>query len=139
MSAQISADLILVNGRIWTVNPAQPEVEAVACLGGRIVALGRSDDIRKLAGSGTRIVDLGGRRVVPGFNDAHVHFHDGGRGLSSVQLRDARAPEAYLCSALLRLVGARDDRFGQVSAQLCAPDLPRIRTTSLRLALARRL
>lgn len=95
MSAQISADLILVNGRIWTVNPAQPEVEAVACLGGRIVALGRSDDIRKLAGPGTRIVDLGGRRVVPGFNDAHVHFHDGGRGLSSVQLRDARTPEEF--------------------------------------------
>lgn len=93
--AQPAADLVLVNGKIWTVNDRQPEAEAVACLNGRIVAVGANEAIRKWAGPVTKIIDLRGRRVVPGFNDAHVHFLDGGAGLASVQLRDARSPEAF--------------------------------------------
>jgi predicted amidohydrolase YtcJ len=91
----IPADLVLINGKIWTVNPAMPEVEAVACRSGRIIALGKTADLRRLIGLGTRVIDLQGKRAVPGFNDAHVHFHDGGRGLASVQLRDARTPEEF--------------------------------------------
>lgn len=71
---QISADLVLLNGKIWTVNDKQPEAEAVAVLGHRIIAVGANNDLRKLIGPQTRVVDLQGRRVVPGFNDAHVHF-----------------------------------------------------------------
>ncbi len=93
--AQINADLVLVNGKIWTGNDQQPEAEAVACANGRIVAVGANAEIRKLAGATTRVIDLQGRRVVPGFNDAHVHFFDGGAGLASVQLRDARTPEQF--------------------------------------------
>ena len=96
--AQTSADLVLINGKIWTVNDnpgAMAEVEAVACLNGRIVAAGSTDEIRKLIGAKTRVIDLEGRRVVPGFNDAHVHFFDGGAGLASVQLRDARTPGEF--------------------------------------------
>jgi predicted amidohydrolase YtcJ len=94
-SAQAPADLILVNGKIWTVNPAQPEAEAAACRDGRILAVGTSAEIRKYAGASTQIIDLKGRRMTPGFNDSHVHFHDGGRGLAGVQLRDARTPEEF--------------------------------------------
>ncbi len=95
LNSQTAADLALVNGRIWTVNDRMPEAQAVACRGGRIIAVGTNAEVRRLVGSRTRVVDLNGRRVVPGFNDAHVHFHDGGRGLASVQLRDARSPEEF--------------------------------------------
>jgi len=90
-----SADLVLVNGKIWTVNPAQPAVEAVACRGGRIVAVGSTAAIRGLAGSSTKAVDLRGKLVVPGFNDAHLHFYQGGSELASVQLRTSRTQAEF--------------------------------------------
>ena len=93
--AQVSAELVLLNGKIWTVNDKQPEAEAVAVLGNRIIAVGASKDLRKLIGKPTRVLDLQGRRVVPGFNDAHVHFFNGGAGLASVQLRDAKSPQEF--------------------------------------------
>lgn len=90
-----SATLILVNGRIWTENPKQREAEAIAIAGNRIVAVGSSTAIKKLAASGSQLIDLGGRRVVPGFNDAHVHLVAGGDALASVQLRDAASAEEF--------------------------------------------
>jgi predicted amidohydrolase YtcJ len=93
--AQYQASLILIHGKIWTENPAQPEVEAVAISGNRIVALGDSATLLKLQGPGTQVVELHGRRVVPGFNDAHVHFYMGGDGLTSVQLHEASSPEEF--------------------------------------------
>jgi predicted amidohydrolase YtcJ len=91
MHAQSFAGLVLLNGKIWTVNPSQPVVEAVACLGSRIAATGSSADIRKWIGAGTKVIDLSGRLVVPGFNDAHVHLVDGGRHIRSVPLHDVRS------------------------------------------------
>ena len=85
----------LVNGRIWTGNPAQPQAEAIAIAGDRIAAVGTSADIRQRAGTAD-VVDLGGQFVVPGFIDAHVHFIDGGFRLASVQLRDARTKEEFV-------------------------------------------
>jgi predicted amidohydrolase YtcJ len=93
--AQAPADLILINGKIWTVDDKRPEVEAVAILGNRIAAVGSTAEIRKWAGANTKVIDLQGRRVMPGFNDSHVHFLDGGMGLASVQLRYARTPEEF--------------------------------------------
>ena len=90
-----SATLILLNGRIWTENPQQPESEAIAIDGNLITSVGTSADIRKLAGADCKIIDLGGRRVLPGFNDSHVHFLGGGDGLISVQLGDARSVEEF--------------------------------------------
>ena len=87
--------LVLVNGKIWTENPRQAEAEAVAIEGNRIVAVGTSEEARKAAGAGAREIDLHGRRVVPGFNDAHVHFLQGGTGLSSVQLGTADTQEEF--------------------------------------------
>jgi predicted amidohydrolase YtcJ len=94
-NAQGGVDLILINGKIWTENPAQPEVEAVAISSKRIVATGTSAEIRRLAGAHTKRIDLKGRRVVPGFNDAHVHFYMGGASLASVQLRDAQSSSEF--------------------------------------------
>lgn len=67
-------DQILVNGRVFTGLPSTPWAEALAIKGDRILAVGRSQDILRMAGPSTRHVDLGGRVVVPGFNDAHTHF-----------------------------------------------------------------
>ncbi len=92
---QGQADLVLAHGKIWTENPKQPEVEAVAIQGNRIVAVGDSESILKLAGPKTKVVDLKGRRVVPGFNDAHVHFYMGGDGITSAQLLSAVSAEEF--------------------------------------------
>jgi predicted amidohydrolase YtcJ len=74
LAAQVPADLILLNGKIFTSDPSRPTVSALAIRGSRIEATGSDDEIRKLARETTKIVDLGGRTVVPGFNDAHAHF-----------------------------------------------------------------
>jgi len=92
---QGQADLVLFHGKIWTENPKQPEVEAVAIQGNRILGVGDSESILKLAGPKARVVDLKGRRVVPGFNDAHVHFYMGGDGITSVQLLGAVSAEEF--------------------------------------------
>src|SRR5512132_4310378 len=75
--ATCTPDIILMNGRVHTVDPAKPEVEAIAICGDRIAQVGTSAEIRALAAKQTRVIDLEGRRVVPGFNDSHVHFIDG--------------------------------------------------------------
>lgn len=70
--ASPGADTILFNGKIFTANGAQPWAEALAMRGERIIAVGDNATINGQVGSSTRRVDLGGRTVVPGFNDAHV-------------------------------------------------------------------
>ena len=86
----VAADLILVNGRVWTVDPGRPEAQAVAVWNGRVLKVGTDAEVRALAGPGTKVIDAGGRRVVPGFYDSHVHFLGGGQQLSRVDLKDAR-------------------------------------------------
>ena len=90
-----TATLILVDGRVWTENPASPEAAAVAIDGPRIIAVGPTATVRKLAGPGCKIIDLHGRRVVPGFNDSHVHFLGGGNSLISVQLGDTNSAAEF--------------------------------------------
>jgi predicted amidohydrolase YtcJ len=68
-----SPDLVLLNGKIVTVDAQSSLQEALAIRDGRILALGRSAEIRQLAGPTTRIVDLGGRTVIPGLIDSHLH------------------------------------------------------------------
>jgi predicted amidohydrolase YtcJ len=85
-----TADLVLVNGKVWTVNPRQPEAEAVAVWRDRVLAVGKNDDIKALAGPKTRVIDLKGRRVVPGFYDSHVHLLGSGMRLGEVALKDAK-------------------------------------------------
>jgi len=71
------------------MDPAQPVAEAVGVQGDRIFAVGTTEEIRGLAHSGTRIIDAGKGTVLPGYNDAHVHFLAGGFSLSNVDLREA--------------------------------------------------
>jgi predicted amidohydrolase YtcJ len=77
-ATELAPDLILRNGRVATLDPRSPEVEAVAVLGDRIVAVGSDADIRRLAGARTRVIDLRGNRVVPGLMDNHTHYLLGG-------------------------------------------------------------
>ncbi|HEY9405108.1 MAG TPA: amidohydrolase [Pyrinomonadaceae bacterium] len=91
----MTADLIIVNANVRTMDKGRPSAEAVAVYGNRIAALGTTGEIRKLAGGRTRVIDAQGALVLPGFNDAHVHFIDGGSHLASVQLRDAASPEEF--------------------------------------------
>ena len=91
----ITPNLIFVNAIVHTMDPARPTAEAIAILGNRIVAVGNSAEMKKLAGPNTRIIDAKKRLVLPGFNDAHVHFLSGGFQLSSVDLRDANTPQEF--------------------------------------------
>lgn len=67
------ADLVLLRGRVYTQDPAKPWAQALAIRGGRLVAVGTDGEARGFAGPRTRVVDLGGKTVLPGFHDAHVH------------------------------------------------------------------
>jgi len=91
----ITPDLILFNSVIHTMDVNHPTAEAVAIIGNRIAAVGTTKEIRPLAGPRTRSIDLGRRLMLPGFNDAHVHFLSGGFQLSSVDLRDANTHEEF--------------------------------------------
>ena len=94
-SPAAAADLILVNGKVWTVHPRQPQAEAVAVRAGRIVAVGKSEEIRKIATQKAVVIDLKGRRVLPGFHDSHVHFLGAGMRLAQVALKDAKDEEEF--------------------------------------------
>lgn len=93
--AQSAPDLILVNSKIWTENPNNPEAEALAVSAGHISAIGTSQAVQSLKGPHTTVIDGRGRRVVPGFNDSHLHFFYGGASLASVQLRDAKSTAEF--------------------------------------------
>jgi len=78
-------DLWLRHGRVWTANPAQPWAESVLIRGNTIAAVGADRDVAKQA-KGAREIELKGRLVTPGFNDAHLHFLGGSLGLSQIDL-----------------------------------------------------
>jgi predicted amidohydrolase YtcJ len=90
------ADLVLLNGSVWTVNPDQPWAEAVAVKEEKILEVGSTDEIKKAVGKRTQVVDLNGDLVLPGFIDSHTHFLDGGFSLMSVQLREAGSREEFV-------------------------------------------
>jgi predicted amidohydrolase YtcJ len=95
MQRAVSADLVLSGGRIWTADKSAPWAEALASRGDRIIRVGSNEDVMKLAGPGTRVIDLKGRLALPGFIDDHTHFVSGGFVLLSVDLRDARTQEEF--------------------------------------------
>ncbi len=88
--------LAVVNVRAWTGDARRPWADAIAVAGDRIAAVGSGAEIRKLAPAGARVVDGQGQMMLPGFIDSHIHFVDGGFGLASVQLRDARSPAEFI-------------------------------------------
>lgn len=91
MAHPSAPDLIVFNADIRTMDPLQPRTQALAAKNGRVVALGSNDDIRGLANGSARRIDAGGRLVLPGFQDTHIHLQDSGTGFStSVNLERAR-------------------------------------------------
>ena len=90
------ADLIVTNAKVWTGDDAHPQAQAVAVRGDRILAVGSSVDMEALRGTETKVIDAGGKLLVPGFNDAHVHFVGGGMDLDNVHLKDAGSVDEFV-------------------------------------------
>ncbi len=92
----ICADLILTNGKIYTLEPDQPWADGCAIKDGKFIAVGEKRSMHQLKGKSTDVIDLKGRFVLPGFNDAHVHFSDGGFYLLGIDLRDAKDEDEFV-------------------------------------------
>src|SRR4051794_13024486 len=86
------ADLVIRNANIHTMDSKRPTASSIAMLQGKIVAVGTDAETKVWIGSNTRVIDAGGKLVMPGFNDAHVHFSDTGAQLSRVDLRSSKSP-----------------------------------------------
>lgn len=94
-SAVDPADLLFTNAKVYTVDETQPWAEAVAVDEGRIVAVGAASDLADYAGADTKMIDLGGRLLMPAFGDAHVHPIFGGMAYSSCSLHEDDTLEEY--------------------------------------------
>ncbi|MEK6757093.1 MAG: amidohydrolase [Bacteroidota bacterium] len=103
--AQI-ADVVFTNARIWTVDGNKPTADAVAVLVGRILALGTADEMKKHVGPQTKVIDVKGKRMLPGFIDNHTHFLNGGFQLQNVDLRYAKNEVEFA-----RLIRERAEKY----------------------------
>jgi len=84
------ANIIVIHGRVYTENTKQPWAQAVAIHGSKIVAIGDDTTIEKMRGMGTKVINAGGKLVLPGFTDCHIHFLDGSLSLGRVNLEGAK-------------------------------------------------
>lgn len=82
----MQAEMILTNARVLTMDPDRPRAEAVAVAGGVILAVGTATEVAALAGPGCRVIDAGGRTLLPGFVESHLHLVLGGNELTQLQL-----------------------------------------------------
>jgi predicted amidohydrolase YtcJ len=92
------ADLLFVNGAVYTVDAARRWAQAVAVRGGRIEAVGTDDEVAELCGKDTEVVDLAGRMLVPGFQDAHVHPVAAGLDMLRCELHHLDGADAYVAA-----------------------------------------
>jgi predicted amidohydrolase YtcJ len=90
-----NATFALVNGAVYTVDPRRPRARAVAVADGKIAAVGTDDEVRELITNGTEVIDLNGRMVLPGFQDAHVHPPSSGLEMLRCNLSDAYSIPEY--------------------------------------------
>jgi predicted amidohydrolase YtcJ len=91
-----AADLVIMNANVHTIDSKRPTARSIAVLGDKIIAVGSDADTKSLIGPKTKVNDAKGKLVIPGFNDAHVHFLETGSQLSSVDLRDAKTPQEFV-------------------------------------------
>ena len=84
------ADIIVVHGHVYTENPKQPWAQAVAIRHGKITVVGDDPEIERRRGMGTKVINAGGKLVLPGFVDCHIHFMDGSLSLGRVNLEGAK-------------------------------------------------
>jgi predicted amidohydrolase YtcJ len=89
-SPNVVADMLVIHGKVYTLNAKQPWAQAVAIRGGKIVAVGSDAELGSMRGIGTKVIDAGGRLVLPGFTDCHIHFLDGSLSLGRVNLEGAK-------------------------------------------------
>ena len=92
----VAAELILKNAAVYTLDSTRPWTEAVALAGGKIVFVGQSPEAEKYKDEGTKIIDLDGKLVLPGFQDSHVHLISGGMELALCDLNDLQTKEEVL-------------------------------------------
>src|SRR5262249_26935741 len=100
--AQAKADLAIVNSHVITLDPRQPRAEAIAIAGGRILCVGGRGDIEASTDRGTRIIDLAGKTVMPGFIDAHSHIFFGGVVAEAVDVTAARGIDDIVVAVAAR-------------------------------------
>lgn len=89
-------DLILHNGFVWTVDDVKPQAEAIAIHGEQIIKVGSNAEVLKMRNANTRVIDLQGTFVVPGFNDNHVHFASAAQFFWNIQLMDVHTDAAFI-------------------------------------------
>lgn len=99
-------DLILYNGKIFTSTVARPYVQAVAIRSERIVATGDSAKVLTIRGPATKLMDLGGRTVIPGINDAHVHLDITPGDSADLDLKDSNPTRAEVIAAIAAKVSS---------------------------------
>lgn len=90
-----AADLVIINADVRTLDREEPRAGTLAIRGNRIIFIGSDAEARKLIGDGTRLIDAGGKLVMPGFNDSHVHFMAIGNKFSSLNARELQRPEEF--------------------------------------------
>lgn len=138
-------DLVLFNGKVFTSDAAHPYVQALAIRGDRVVATGDSTRIKSLAGAHTRQIDLGGRTVIPGINDAHNHIALDPPGVVSLDLGTpdptwdqmkaaitaaaAKAPKGAFISGEIGIAIFHDTSVARTTLDRVAPDNPVMLTT----------
>jgi predicted amidohydrolase YtcJ len=88
--ASVAADMVLVNGKIVTLEEGQPQVEALAVGGNRIAAVGTTEAMKRHIGQRTQVIDLAGRLVIPGFVEGHGHFNGVGLARMNLNLMSAK-------------------------------------------------
>jgi predicted amidohydrolase YtcJ len=84
------AEILIVHAKVYTLDPAKPWAQAIAIRHGKIQAVGRDEEVERYRGIGTKFVDAGGKLVLPGFTDCHVHFIDGSLSLGQINLEGAK-------------------------------------------------
>ncbi len=101
------ADIVFKNGNVYTVNERQPRAEAIAVKGDRIVFVGSNLEVKRYEGKGTRIVDLGGKTVVPGLTDSHNHLLGVGQREMTLNLEGTTSLEDFLARVKARVDRAK--------------------------------
>jgi predicted amidohydrolase YtcJ len=129
----VNAEMIVTNARVLTMDEARPRAEAVALAGGRILAVGARAEVEALAGQGCKVVDAGGRTLLPGFVESHMHLF-GGVELQNLQLTGVTGIEA-LTEAFARFAAANPDApvlmaegadYGLIGHPMTRGDLDRV-------------
>jgi predicted amidohydrolase YtcJ len=127
------ADMIITSAKVLTMDETRPRAEAVALAGGRVLAVGSHAEVEALAGPGTRVIDAGGRTLLPGFVESHMHLF-GGAELQHLQLTGVQGM-AELTEAFARFAAANPDApvlmaegadYGLIGHPMTRGDLDRV-------------